>query len=100
MHAGDAGMNKLAHRTHCVQRLAETGAGIRERRYRDRSGDIAGHSDLLIQCQKRLGSTARAAGDKPADIDCLEPGLLDQPTAERVVGDRGVDESLLGEQPA
>ncbi|MGC1891045.1 MAG: hypothetical protein WA709_34060 [Stellaceae bacterium] len=100
MDAADAGMDEFLDRAHRVQRLAEAGAAIRDDRHVDRLGDIAGGAHLLVHRQQRLGGAARCAGHEPAIVDGLEPEALDQPAAERVIGDGHIDEALLGEKPA
>src|SRR6202040_1977888 len=87
VYAGDPRIDELSHGAHRVQRLAKTGAGIREHRNLHCPGDIAGYPDLLVQGQQRLGGAARAAGDEPAHIGRFEPGALDQAAAQRVISD-------------
>jgi hypothetical protein len=96
MNAGDPSMDEFPDCTHRVQRLAETGAGIGD----DRLGDVAGCSHLLVHCQQWFGGTARAAGYEAAIVDRLEPQALNQPAAERIIGERHVDKALLGQKPA
>ena len=96
MNAGDPSMDEFPDCTHRVQRLAETGAGIGD----DSLGDVAGCSHLLVHCQQWFGGTARAAGYEAAIVDRLEPQALNQPAAERIIGERHVDKALLGQKPA
>jgi hypothetical protein len=93
MNAGDPSMDEFPDCTHRVQRLAETGAGIGD----DRLGDVAGCSHLLVHCQQRFRGAARAAGHKAAIVDGLEPDTLDQPAAERIIGDRHVNKAFSGQ---
>jgi hypothetical protein len=96
MNAGDPSMDEFPDCTHRVQRLAETGAGIGDDRNLHRLGDVAGCS----HCRQWFGGTARAAGYEAAIVDRLEPQALNQPAAERIIGDRHVDKALLGQKPA
>jgi hypothetical protein len=96
MDAGDPGIDELSHRPHRMQRLAKAGAGIRDNGDSDRFGDVARDPHLLVEGQQRFRCAARAAGDKPANIGRLEARLLDEPPTERVIGDRQMQERLLG----
>jgi len=83
-----------------VQRLAEAGPAVGDHRDPDCVSDIARDAYLLVHGQQRLRRAARAAGDKAAGVDRLEARIGNQPAAERVIGDRHVDEAVLVEEPA
>jgi tricarballylate dehydrogenase len=98
--AGDAGADALAHRAHGVQRLAEAGAAVDHQRNVDRRRHVARHAQLLVHGEQRLGGAARGAGDEAAGVHAVEAEALQQAAAERIVGDRHVDELLPLQQTA
>ena len=83
MDAGDAGGGELAHRTHCMQRLAEPRPGIGDERYPDGPRDLARDPHLLVHCQQGLGNRARGAGSITAGVDRLDADRLGQPPFDR-----------------
>jgi len=97
MDPSNPGMNEFLDRAHRVQRLAETRTGIGDNGDFHRFGNIAGRPHLLVHRQQRFGSAARAAGHKAAIVDGLEPDTLDQPAAERIIGDRHVNKAFSGQ---
>ena len=100
MRAGDAGADALAHGAHGVQRLAEARAAVDHQRDVDRRRHVARHAQLLVHGEQRLGGAARGAGDEAAGVHAVEAEALQQASAERIVGDRQVDELLLLQQAA
>src|SRR5688572_1796499 len=100
VHAGDAGADALAHGAHGVQRLAEAGAAVDHERDVDRRRHVARGAQLLVHGEQRLRGAARSAGDEAAGVDAVEAEALQQPPAERIVGDRHVHELLLLQQTA
>jgi hypothetical protein len=80
-----------------MERFAETGAAIRNRRYFYRIGHVAGGTNLLVHGQQRLRGTPGASRNETTDIDRFETSLLDEAAAERIIGARHVDKLLFFE---
>ena len=102
VNAGDTSIDKFFDRAGHMQRLPEPRARIADDGRRDRPGDMLRRLDLFTHCEQRFADGARAAGNISADIGSIEPHILRQPAAQRVVNRGHIDEFLLlqkGAQP-
>ena len=87
MDAGDPARLVFAHRAHGVELVAVAGIGVGDDRQVDRGGDAAGVVDhLRHRHQAEIGVAERRRGAGAGHVDAVEPGALDQPRGDAVIG--------------
>ena len=98
---GDPGFLVFAHRADHVDRVAVAGIGVGDDRDADRLDREADEMHVLDHGQQaEIGIAARPRKAAAGQVHRLEPGRLDQPRGQGVVGARHHRVAVSRDQPA